>query len=108
MQVDVRPSAPGTLAIAVSGEIDMACAERLSGRVMAMCAEADVYDVRLDLVEVGFLDSAGIKALLAIRRYVMDRDGTVGISRVSATVRRVLDVAGLMPILGCTGVVGVS
>ncbi|SCE50066.1 STAS domain-containing protein [Streptomyces sp. DfronAA-171] len=59
----------------------------------------------LDLSRVGFLDSGGIGALLAIRRGVLSRGGELAVTEVSPMVARLLRMTGLdevlLPGTGC-------
>jgi anti-sigma B factor antagonist len=49
----------------------------------------------IDLGEVSFVDSAGLRALLIVRRERTDAGGTVGVRRSSGAVRRVMRLAGV-------------
>jgi anti-sigma B factor antagonist len=84
-----------TVEVRVTGDLDMAAAFKLETRLDALLATADLQAVVLDLAQVGFVDSAGLGAVLAVR----DRAHQVGvdltIAPVSDAVRRILDVTGL-------------
>jgi len=76
----------------VRGEIDLADERPLIDEVDAVVgASADVV-VELDLAEVEFIDSSGLRALLLLRRAHGDR---VLLGARSAPVQRVLEIAGL-------------
>jgi anti-anti-sigma factor len=76
----------------VRGEIDLADERPLIDEVDAVVgASADVV-VELDLAEVDFIDSSGLRALLLLRRAHGDR---VLLGARSAPVQRVLEIAGL-------------
>lgn len=51
--------------------------------------------VGVDLGEVSFLDSSGIRVLLVARQRLADKDATLTVDRMSDAVRRVLDIAGV-------------
>jgi anti-anti-sigma factor len=57
------------------------------------------HTIRLDLNEVSFLSSAGIRGLFETQRTAKTAGGTCFVSRASATVRKVLDLTRLTPIL---------
>lgn len=81
--------------VMVAGNLDMAAALQLETRLDALLAARDVQAVQLDLADVGFIDSAGLGALLAVR----DRAGELGIdlaiTPVSDRVRHILELTGL-------------
>ncbi len=90
----------GAVVLAVSGEVDLATAEQFQEAVRASGAGAERLVV--DLRQLGFLDSSGVRALLVAAR-------DVGVSRVSVVcppgntgVRQVLDAVRfdeLVPVL---------
>ena len=51
--------------------------------------------VTIDLGEVSFVDSAGLRALLIVRQERTEAGGTVGVRRSSGAVRRVMRLAGV-------------
>jgi anti-anti-sigma factor len=81
--------------VAASGELDMTAAFQLESGVDPLLDDEAVDSVQLDLSEVGFVDSAGLGALLALRERAQDRGIELGITRVSDPVRRLLELTGL-------------
>ena len=49
----------------------------------------------IDLGEVSFVDSAGLRSLLVLRQERVDVGGTIAIRRSSGAVRRVMRLAGV-------------
>jgi anti-anti-sigma factor len=62
--------------------------------VVAAQGEAPVV---LDLQQVTFLDSSGVRALIRLRQHHGDR---LRLGALSAPVRRVLEISGLLQPLG--------
>jgi anti-anti-sigma factor len=56
--------------------------------------------VVLDLVDVGFVDSTGLGALLSVRERAARFDIEFKIGRASASVERILDLTGTRSVLG--------
>lgn len=56
-------------------------------------------DVRVDCSAVTFMDSSGLRALLAAHNRLAGSGGSVRVVDASPFVRRLLDVAGLAPVL---------
>lgn len=87
------PDAAG-VHVVVRDEIDLDVAEdfrRDIGRWLA-----DGHAVDLDLGAVTFMDSAGLRSLMRLH---LDHGGAMRIGRVSDTVARLFDVAGVSALL---------
>jgi anti-sigma B factor antagonist len=84
-----------SLEVVAEGELDMAAAFKLESGVDRLLEDDSVEAVTLDLSEVGFVDSAGLGALLALRERAQDRGIALEIAAVSEPVRRLLDLTGL-------------
>jgi anti-anti-sigma factor len=84
----------GGAAVVVRGEVDLETAPVLLGDLRTALA-ASVPAVSVDLGQVTFLDSSGIRALLLAGREAWGRGITFGLAEVSAAVRLVIEAAGL-------------
>jgi anti-anti-sigma factor len=80
--------------VEVVGELDAHSAPALDDE-LARLTGASVNDVVLDLSATSFLDSFGLRALLAAQREVADRGGRLSLRNPSKPVQRLLDIAGL-------------
>ncbi len=80
--------------IAVEGELDAHSAPALDEEIARLRA-ADVSDIVLDLSATSFLDSFGLRALLAAQRDMTDKGGRLSLRTPSKPVQRLLDIAGL-------------
>jgi anti-anti-sigma factor len=91
----VETVADGTTEVVVHGDVDMAVEEMLHA-VLHDCAAA-AYDrgcrVRINLTNVSFMDSAGLRSLMRLH---IDHGGVITISEVSAPVARLFEVAGVV------------
>jgi anti-sigma B factor antagonist len=76
----------------------MSGAEPLLGRLTEMAGETG-GDVVIDLGEVTFIDSAGMRALLILREGLTARDRALRLRAVTPEVRRLLDLVGLTGLL---------
>jgi len=74
----------------VRGELDELTGARLQARLL------EHPDVRcVDLGEVSFVDSAGLRSLLIARQQLADRGATLVLRRSSSAVRRLFRLAGV-------------
>jgi anti-anti-sigma factor len=80
--------------VLVRGDLDGRTARLLeallTGRALAGCR-----DLELDLAGVPSLGSAGLSALLAVRRWTLQRGIALGLRGVQPSVWRVVELAGL-------------
>jgi anti-anti-sigma factor len=93
IQTERRPVDGGEVAVVrVDGEVDLANAEELAGALRAGGDGAD-RGIVLDLREVPFMDSTGLKVILIASR---DLDPTLAVvCGTGSAVRRLLDLAGV-------------
>jgi anti-sigma B factor antagonist len=83
---------PGTLVAALRGEVDVTNAEELVGQVAAE-ATNEVERLVLDLSELSFLDSSGIRALIGLVRRVQARGAlAVAVVPEGAPVERIFEI----------------
>jgi anti-anti-sigma factor len=78
--------------VVVFGEIDMATAGTLVDSVSEAIADPAVRTVTLDLDHVGFLDAAGIQALVDARHFADERATALHVTNCHGIVRRVMDI----------------
>ena len=86
----------GTRAVVrVTGELDAQLETFLAGRPLAGCRELEI-----DLAGVPSIGSAGLAALLGVRRWTLQRGIAVRLRRVQPSVGRVVELAGLDQLFG--------
>ena len=96
-KVDVEDS---TCIVSLAGEIDMANADEVLGWIRDAVDDSGCAVLRLDLAELGFLDSAGVRMLVMAHDYVAAKDAVLTAVNPQPMVRQVLEVTGLAPALG--------
>ena len=92
----------GCARYALRGELDVANAERLFGRLAGLI-QAGGGHLELDLADVAFIDSTGIRTLMQLRVIAAGCGGDMLILRPSPPVVRIIRLAGLdenLPIAG--------
>ncbi len=81
-----------------SGDIDMAVADRLEQVLNAHLANG-VMRVVVDLGDVTFLDSSGIRALLMAHQFAREHQRSLRVENPRPLVRTVLEIGGVMTLL---------
>ena len=77
----------------VSGELDIATAAQLDGRLRALLEQHE--RVVLDLSELSFLDSTGLAVLVGAARLAENDGGSFAVSAISSSAQRVLELSGV-------------
>ena len=85
--------------LAWSGEVDLAGAPVLADEVDAL-ALGPGHRVVLDLSGVDFMDSSGLHVLVRLHRRVEEVGGELSVRDPSPQVRHLLELTGLLPLLG--------
>lgn len=78
----------------ISGELDIVTAEACKAR-LASVLDGDVTTLRLDLGGLGFVDSSGLGALVALHHHAESAGARVELAGVSSQVRRLMEITRL-------------
>jgi anti-anti-sigma factor len=90
LQIDVR-SEPDRMVLRLHGELDLASAPLLQSEIeSAEAAEAQL--VVLDLDELTFIDSTGLRIILAAHERSRERGQMLALTRGSQQVRRLMSI----------------
>ncbi len=82
------------MTVAVIGEVDAHNRSELGDAILAdLPQEAQVV---IDATDLAFIDSSGISELLRVRQVVDEAGGTMSIQNAGASVKRVLEITGLL------------
>jgi anti-anti-sigma factor len=88
--------------VTVIGEVDATT----TGTLRAALRAIPEPDVLLDLSDMTFMDSAGIRVLLDVYNRVRDRDGSIAVCGLRPSPRKMLELVGLaehIPIFATVG-----
>lgn len=83
----------GSTVVRATGEIDVATAPQIEDRLLALIDAGGA--VTLDLNDVTFIDSSGLRALVTARQKADERSVEFSLAGRSAAVDRLLEVTGL-------------
>ena len=95
--IEVRHDADA-VTLALRGELDVATAQRVRQCLHDVLPET-AGPVRIDLGDVTFVDSAGVSALLEVRRRVDDADRGFLMGPLSAEATHYLTTSGVLTVL---------
>jgi anti-anti-sigma factor len=87
------------LVLRLSGDLDMAAAGVLTAELTRAVSEP-VPEVVVDLTEVGFLDSTGIRVLLEGRERALERGAVVTVRNPQPVVLNVLRITNVAELFG--------
>jgi anti-sigma B factor antagonist len=90
----------GRYVLSLDGDLDIATAPVLADAVTRLMADGAVGQLLVDLADVRFLDSSGVRALLQARKAAEDRGVTFLVSRPGEFVAEVLRIAAVDQLLG--------
>jgi anti-anti-sigma factor len=82
------------LVVRLDGELDIASAKAFEDEVRR-AIDTDASSVTLDLSRLSFIDSTGLRAMLAINEFSSSKGDPLRMSRGSEPVERALEVSGL-------------
>jgi anti-anti-sigma factor len=83
----------GRSKVRVSGELDAASANRLEEAVAGVLTDGAVLE--LDLGNVSFIDSSGLRTLLVVQQAATDAAGSLVLVATTPAVDRLLELTGL-------------
>lgn len=96
LDIEVTEHPAGIVLLACRGELDLASAPELVDHARA-AVRGGARRVCVDLTGIDHLDSAGIAALVNVRRYVIRALGSLVIVCPAGRIQRLLTVTGLEP-----------
>ena len=95
MRVWISPTR-GQVVVTPRGELDLATAPGLAAAITQVLADTpEVESLVLDLGDVTFIDSSGVKVVVLARRLVHERSGQLVVCNAHPPVHRVLALLGI-------------
>jgi anti-sigma B factor antagonist len=88
----------GTLTLMPEGRLDTFTAQRFLNDVEPLLADAD--RVIIDLKDLQYISSAGLRAILAIQKRIGPKGGSVRIENACDFVAEVLSMTGFQELIG--------
>jgi anti-anti-sigma factor len=92
----IEASRDGDVAVlVVKGELDPHTAPKLRDRIDDAVA-AGSSEVVLDLSQLDFIDSSGLRVIISAHKAAVERGGRLVLRSPSPTAKRLLDITGLL------------
>ncbi len=92
LDFDTTLSSAGDALISLSGELDLSGAPALDEEIRRLAARDDVRRVVLDLRDLAFLDSSGLRVVAIAARRLSGAGRELTLVRGPETVQRVFDI----------------
>ena len=99
LYIDTSNVMPGTVRVAVAGEIDLSTSDVLHAGLLAVLSSQVPERIDIDLAKVTFMDCGGLTVLLAVGKAAARTGCQLRITNPQPIVRRVLDLTGLLDVL---------
>lgn len=93
--LDLSVEAGPSTVISLAGDLDPATAPMLEEAIEAAMEDASVKQIVLDLSQLSFVDSSGLRVFVTTRESLGSRGGELILRRPTANTRRLLDITGL-------------
>jgi anti-sigma B factor antagonist len=87
----------------VEGEIDLAAVDGFEGAIAALSDRCAGGDAAIDMADVSFLDSSGLRMLMKAHQQWVDAGATLTIVNPSSAVARIIEITGLVDTLHLDG-----
>jgi anti-sigma B factor antagonist len=100
VRVEVEQLAPRQFVVTLVGELDLATGPVLADTVTDLVGRGQVDAVVVDVSELRFLDSSGLRTLLQARAAVTERDADFRVRGARDPVAQVIRIAALDQVLG--------
>jgi anti-anti-sigma factor len=89
----------GAVRVSLAGELDLSTEADLARWLSHAIVNHPGMDLEVDLHEVGFLDSTGIRALLTAYRFATEHGSAFRLTGADGTVREVLEIVDVYDLL---------
>jgi anti-anti-sigma factor len=81
--------------VLMRGELDLGTAADLEVAILSLC-DGGATEIVLDLSELGFVDSAGLRAIVGARAICEEHDCSLQLTHPRAQVKRLFELTGLL------------
>ena len=94
LRVDAGHPAPGTIRLAVAGEVDLATAQALHDAMLRVLSAGSPDVLDIDLAGLTFMNCTGLGVLVDAQRVAAGKGCRVRLANPRPVVRRLLEMSG--------------
>jgi len=95
MSIDTREE-NNHIIVYLKGRIDVHLASEIESELMKLIEQNPNKDFILNLIDVEYMSSSGLRVFVSIMRYLKERNRNLKLSNLSLAVKRVFEVVELM------------
>ena len=88
----------GAVVVLLNGKLDAGSSPELEKEIDKLLTEGEKHLI-LDLAELGYISSAGLRVILAGSKKLKNNQGTLYVSSLGSMVREVFEVSGFSSII---------
>jgi anti-anti-sigma factor len=99
LRIDASCPSPGTVRVAVVGEIDLSTVDVLHAGLLGVLSAQLPHRIEVDLARVTFMDCGALTVLVVVGTAAARTGCQLRITNPQPIVRRVLDLTGLLDVL---------
>ena len=98
--MEINKSSNGTLVVlSLKGKLDSNTALSLEKEIDDVLATEKLYNLEIDMEELTYLSSAGLRVLLNAQKKLMSLEAHLVITNVNENIKSVFEITGFMGIL---------
>jgi anti-sigma B factor antagonist len=97
LHIDVAELGHGGRRVWLRGRLDTETAPTLDQRLRSLLETPAVTVILMDLADLEYIGSAGIRLLIQARKTLEERGGALMVAHLQPTVRRVIDIVKALP-----------
>ncbi|APU16706.1 MULTISPECIES: STAS domain-containing protein [Actinoalloteichus] len=86
--------------LSVAGEVDLSTAPELEQELGTAITATDAEEVTVDVAEVSFMDSAGLRVLVGGLRQAEEHGVRLTVVNPQSQLRKIIEITGLAEVLG--------
>ena len=97
LEIQIKPSKPDTLHLMLNGKLDAVTASELE-KSINNSINNEIKTLILDLQDLSFVSSAGLRIFAKARKMMKSRTGVVYFANLSPQVKKVFDIVKAIPL----------
>ena len=97
LKIRIDPARFGSQKVALAGRLDTDSCDELDRQLMPILAAAEIRTLVLDLADLAYISSAGIRSIFKARKALTARSGKVLVVNPQPQIQKVFDVVKAVP-----------